>query len=172
MSNKTAVLEAVVTGGLPAGSPVNLAAAAPFDLNGTTQSIAALADISGTGGSFTNSASVSARLTINTASTNVFSGVVRDVSTASAIHLVKSGNSTQTLNGANSYHGNTTITGGTLAFGQATLPTSDSIRIATGAVLNLNFAGTNQVVGLLLSALVARNPTNISYAIKVSTLLE
>lgn len=89
MSNQTVVLESVVTGGLP----VNLASGATLDLSGTTQTIAALADI---GGVVTNSASVPATLMINTITTNFFSGAM-----GGHLAFTKSGSGTQTLNGAN-----------------------------------------------------------------------
>jgi len=92
MSNQTAVLESVVTGGLP----VNLASGATHDLSGTTQTIAALADIGGNGGVVTNSASVPATLMINTITTNFCSGAI-----GGNLALTKSGSGTQTLNGAN-----------------------------------------------------------------------
>lgn len=187
MSNKTAVLESVVTGTLPSGSPVNLASGATLDLNGTTQTIAALTDFSGNGGVVTNSASVPATLTINTTTTNTFSGAV-----GGNVALTKSGSGTQTLNGANSFSGNTTVNAGTLAFGQATLPPNATLSIAGGAALSLNFATTNQIGNLVLNGVsqmpgvynagnsapylagagsllipsaVATNPTNISYSI-------
>jgi autotransporter-associated beta strand protein len=190
MSNKTAVLEGVFTGVLPAGSPVNLASGATLDLSGTTQTIAALADISGNSGVVTNSGIASAALAINSTTTNTFSGAI-----GGNLALTKTGSGTQALNGANSYSGNTTINAGTLAFGQATLPTNATVTVSSGAVLSLNFAGTNQVTGLVLNNVsqspgvynaassapylagigslligvpVATNPTNISYSINGS----
>jgi autotransporter-associated beta strand protein len=197
MSNKTAVTETVITGVLPAGSPVNLASGATLDLSGTTQTIAALSDVSGNGGVVTNSGAAIAALVINTTATNAFSGAIRDASVANAINLTKSGSGMQTLNGANSYNGNTTISGGTLTFGQPTLPTNGTVFIASGALLNLTFIGTNPVGGLVLNGVsqpsgvynaasspayiggtgslligtpIAMNATNISYAISGNSL--
>jgi len=99
----------------------------------------------------TNSAGTTASLLINTATTNTFSGAIRDASPASAINVVKSGNGTETLNGANNFSGNTTVSGGTLAFGQATLPTNGIVTVTNGAVLSLNFTGTNRVAGIVLN---------------------
>ncbi len=190
MSNKTAVLEGVFTGVLPAGSPVNLASGATLDLSGTTQTIASLNDITGNGGAVANSGIASATLVINTTTTNTFSGAI-----GGNLALTKSGSGTQSLNGANSYSGNTTVSSGTLAFGQATLPTNATVTISSGAVLSLNFTGTNQVTGLVLNNVsqlpgvynaassapyltgtgsllipspVATNPTNISYSLNGS----
>ena len=151
MSNKTAIVTGVTTGKLPAATPVCIASTATLDLSGTSQTIASLADLGGSGGLVTNSAGTSATLTLNSASTNTFTGKIGDVSSANAISLVKSGTGMQTLNGANRYSGNTTVSGGTLAFGQATLPTNGIVTVTNGAVLSLNFTGTNRVAALVLN---------------------
>jgi autotransporter-associated beta strand protein len=145
MSNKTVVATGTVTGQLPATTPVSLASGATLDLSGTTQTIASLSDLGGSG-SVTNSAGTAATLTINTTATNTFSGPI-----GGNIGLVKSGTGMQTLNGANSYTGTTTVNGGTLALGQATLATGSTIIVTNGAVLKLNFSGTNQIAGLVLN---------------------
>ena len=192
LSNKTVVATGIVTGQLPAASPVSLASTATLDLAGTTQAIASLSDIGGSGGVVTNSSGTTASLLINITTTNTFSGAIRDAAPASAISLLKSGNGTQTLNGANNFSGNVTVNGGTLAFDQATLPTNAIVTVTNGAVLSLNFAGTNRVTGIVLNGAsqspgvynaassapylagtgslligtpVATNPTNISYSI-------
>ena len=145
MSNQSVVTRGVTTGSLPAGSPVNLAASATLDLAGTAQTIASLADLGGSGGVVTNSASP-ATFTLSAATTNTFSGAIRG-----NLNLVKSGSGTQALNGANAYSGNVTVNGGTLTFGQATLPTNATVTIAGGAILNLNFAATNRVTAIVLN---------------------
>ncbi|MEY4916586.1 MAG: hypothetical protein RL616_499, partial [Verrucomicrobiota bacterium] len=185
-SNQTVVTFGVTTGSLPASSPVSLAASATLDLTGTSQTIASLADLGGSGGAVTNS-SVAATLTLTAATTNIFTGAIRG-----SIALVKSGSGSQSLNGANTFSGNLTVNGGTLAFAQATLPTNATVTVASGAVLNLNFAGTNRMTGIILSGTnkppgvfnaansapyltgagslqigipVATNPTNISFSV-------
>ena len=192
MSNKTAVAQSTTLGKLPPASPVNLGSAGTLDLSGSLQTIASLSDLGGSGGVVTNSAGTTASLLINTTTTNTFSGPIRDGSSVNAISLTKSGSGTQTLNGANSYNGNTTVNAGTLAFGQATLPTNGIVTVTNGAVLSLNFAGTNRVAALVLNGAsqspgvystanaapylasagslfiaspVATNPTNVSYAL-------
>lgn len=192
MSNKTVLARGVTTGQLPPGSPVNLGSAGTIDLAGTTQTIAALSDINGGGGVVTNSAGTAVSLLINSTTDATFSGAILDRSSASAISLVKSGNGTQTLNGANNCSGDVAIKAGTLAFGQPTLPTNGIVSISNGAVLSLNFAGTNRVAALVLNGLnqspgvynaangapylagmgslrigvpVPTNPTNIAYSL-------
>lgn len=190
-SNQTVVPIGIITGALPATSPVFLAASAALDLSGTSQTIASLADISGSGGVVTNSGA-SATLTFNATTTNTFTGAIHG-----NLALVKSSSGTQSLNGANSYNGNTTVNGGTLAFAQATLPTNGIVTVTNGAVLSLNFTVTNRVVGIVLNGAsqssgiynaassapyiagtgslqigipVALNPTNISFALTGGTL--
>ena len=185
LSNKTAVLTGVFTGQLPPASPVNLGPAGTLDLSGTAQTVASLSDHAGSGGIVTNSAVASALLTINTTSNTTFSGPI-----GGGVNLAKSGSGTQILNGANNYTGNTTVNAGTLAFGQATLPTNGLVTVTNGAVLSLNFPDTNRVAALVLNGAsqspgvysaanaspylagtgsllipspVANHPTNISY---------
>jgi len=147
MANQKVDLPGVVTGQLPAASPVSLASGATLDLTGISQTIASLSDVTGNGGLVTNSVGV-ATLTLNSGGTNTFSG---QIASANAINLVKNGIGMQTLNGINNYSGNTTVNTGTLAFGQATLPPNATVTVAGGGVLNLNFAGTNPVSGLVLN---------------------
>ncbi|MEI6075784.1 MAG: autotransporter-associated beta strand repeat-containing protein [Verrucomicrobiota bacterium] len=107
---------APVLGNVPAGSPLSIAGGAALDLSGISQSIASLADESGTGGVVTNNANSPATLNVgnnNLLSAN-FSGTIADGSVANALSLVKTGNSTQVLSGKNNYHGTTTISNGTL----------------------------------------------------------
>lgn len=62
--------------------------------------------------------------------------------------LLKTGLGTLTLIGTNDYAGNTTLSNGTLVIQQPGLATNAIVVVATGAKLQLNFTGTNQVGGL------------------------
>lgn len=64
--------------------------------------------------------------------------------------LTKTGAGTLTLGASNTYTGSTTVSAGTLSLGAATLSDTSSVTVASGAVLNLNFAGTDQVGSLTL----------------------
>jgi fibronectin-binding autotransporter adhesin len=61
------------------------------------------------------------------------------------------------LQGTNNYSGNTTVSSGTLALGVASINTNSTVSIASGAKLQLNFAGINVVSNLVLNG-VAQAP--------------
>ena len=68
-------------------------------------------------------------------------------------NLVKTGAGTLTLAGTNNYSGSTTVSNGTLVIQQPGLAVNASVAIATGAKLQLNFSGTNQVGGLFFNSI-------------------
>jgi autotransporter-associated beta strand protein len=68
--------------------------------------------------------------------------------------LTKQNSGTLTLSGANTYTGNTTINGGTLEIVQPVIPTYSTVSVASGAVLQLDFAVTNSVTNLVLNGSV------------------
>jgi autotransporter-associated beta strand protein len=63
--------------------------------------------------------------------------------------LTKTGNGTLVLSGANTYTNSTTVSAGILELDQPSLFTNSSVSVASGASLNLNFIGTNQVSALV-----------------------
>ena len=67
--------------------------------------------------------------------------------------LTKTGSGILTLAGANTYTGHTTVNEGTLVIQQPTLSANSTVTVATGAVMELAFAGgeTNQVAALVLN---------------------
>ncbi|MEI7953881.1 MAG: autotransporter-associated beta strand repeat-containing protein [Verrucomicrobiota bacterium] len=128
-----------------------------LDLNGNNQTIAGLTDAIGWGGMdgtrcVVNTSSTAVTLTLNTNADESFAGTVggTDINgaTGNNFSLVKSGAGTQTLSGAITYSGNTTVNGGTLSLGQAN-PNNESstvsIAATAGAKLNLAFYGTDTV---------------------------
>ena len=128
-----------VGGSLSSASPVTIASGAAFDLNGNTQQIASLTGASGA--SLTNSGITDSILTISGTSNTDFGGVISNGAT-NKISLVKSGASIQTLSGANTYTGGTTINAGTLNVNaDAALGNSaGAVGISNGATLQA--AGT------------------------------
>jgi len=110
--------------------------------------------------------------------------------------LTAVGSGTTTLAGANTYTGNTTVSAGTLELVNPVLATASTVSIASGALLQLDFATTitNQVKALVLNGVsqpagvynrtttptyiagtgnllvqaIATNPTNISFSVSVT----
>jgi len=132
----------------------------------------------------------------NNNQTSIFGGVIKN--TTGKVALTKTGSGSVTLSGANSYSGNTTVSGGTLSITQATLATNSTVTVAGGAFLNLGFSSvTNTVAGLvtngvsagpgvynsttgspfitgagslLVPSTMASNPTNITASVSGNTL--
>ncbi|MGA3181292.1 MAG: autotransporter-associated beta strand repeat-containing protein, partial [Verrucomicrobiota bacterium] len=65
--------------------------------------------------------------------------------------LTKQNSGILTLAGANTYAGSTTVNGGTLEIVQAVIATNSTVTVASGAVLQLDFAATNVVTNLVLN---------------------
>jgi fibronectin-binding autotransporter adhesin len=132
---------------LPTTTPLSIASGAILDMNGVTQTVASISDITGGGGSITNSAAnLPVTLTINPASgATTFSGTISDTSAASAISVTKSGAGTQVLAGANSYRGVTTIAGGVLQLGvNNAIPSIGGLLMQSGS---LNSGGHSDNLG-------------------------
>lgn len=124
-----------------------------FDLNGKGEAVAA---INGTGGTIQNgSASTTATLYVGGgpagSSTGTYSGAITDGS--GTLKLTKEGTGTQTLTGALSYTGNTTVNGGTLSLASASLSDASTVVIATGATLDLAHASTDTIAALTLGGI-------------------
>ena len=64
--------------------------------------------------------------------------------------LTKQGIGTLTLSATNTYSGPTIVNGGTLSISQPMLAANAPVNIASNAILNLNFTGSNTVVSLAL----------------------
>ena len=64
--------------------------------------------------------------------------------------LTKSGAYTLTLTNQNTYTGATVVQAGTLSISKASLAVSNDVRITSGAILNLNFSGTNTISGFYI----------------------
>ncbi|MBU6326596.1 MAG: autotransporter-associated beta strand repeat-containing protein, partial [Verrucomicrobia bacterium] len=137
-----------------------------LDLNGNNQTIAGLADSLGFGGndagarSVVNTSGTAVTLTLSTPANQSFSGTIggADINgtTGNNLALVKSGTGTQTLSGANSYSGDTTVTGGILSLGQVNSnneASTVSITASAGAQLDLAFAGTDTVDSLFINGI-------------------
>ena len=92
-------------------------------------------------------------VTLNGAATLDANGghIYIDGAISGAGSIVKVGPSGATLSVSNSYTGNTTVNVGILNLLQPTLDSGSTVTIASNAVLNLNYVGTNTVAALVLN---------------------
>jgi autotransporter-associated beta strand protein/T5SS/PEP-CTERM-associated repeat protein len=68
--------------------------------------------------------------------------------------LTKLGTGTLTLSGANTYEGNTVVSAGTLSSTTASFGDFSSINILSGAILDLNFVGSDVIAGLYFNGVL------------------
>ena len=99
-------------GKLPSTTAVSIAAGATLDLDGSSQTIVGLSNVSGAGGTVTSSAGGAMTLTLAPTTTTTFSGVIQNGS--GTLGLTIAGAGTQALTSANTYGGSTTVLSGTL----------------------------------------------------------
>jgi len=141
---------------------------AELHLNGFHQQLAGLTNITRnlrTQRIVNSNISAPVTLTINNSSNHTFSGSLGSSASGSVsgsampgstngnnFGLTKSGPGTFTLTGANSYSGHTTVSGGTLSLGTNNTgnDASSVIIAASGAMLRLNFTGTDTVAKLII----------------------
>ena len=132
-----------------------------LNLNGKNQTLAGITNIPR--GSLRNqrvinpSGSIAATLTINNTADYEFSGQLGgsggslSTGTGNNFSLVKSGSGILYLSrsAGNTYTNNTTVNGGTLRIRTASFFTNSTVSVAAGAVLQLDFAGTDNVAGFV-----------------------
>jgi autotransporter-associated beta strand protein len=83
----------------------------------------------------------------NNNATTTFSGALTNGGS-----FIKVGSGTLTLSGVTTLPGNTTVNGGTLSFSQAPFGSNSTVKVAGGAVLNLNYSGSTTIQGLVLNS--------------------
>jgi len=154
----TASIKLGITNALPTTTGVIVGTktaigASRLDMNGFDQQVAYLADgANATVGStknlsIVNNGSQASTLTIGGAVTpgKAFGGVIG--TGAAAINVVKTGVNTQSLAGANTYTGSTTIQQGTLALTGAGSLASPTITVASGATFDVSAVSGGSTLG-------------------------
>jgi len=115
-----------------------------FDINASNETIAGLNNISGAGGTATNSGA-SATLTLGGSGNYSFGGVIT-ATTLANLSLTMNGAGTQTLTGSSTYQGATTVNSGTLKLDFSASGAAPSNIISSSSPLTLG-GGTLQIVG-------------------------
>ncbi|MBL9182202.1 MAG: autotransporter-associated beta strand repeat-containing protein [Verrucomicrobiaceae bacterium] len=128
---------------LPTTTTLTTTSNGVLDLNGQNQTVGTLTNpgtpatgVNSTSGFITNAATTVNTLTVGNGVTSNFtySGVIQH-----NVALTKTGTATMTLNNANTYTGNTVITGGTLALGQnGSINDSPVINIGSSTILDVS----------------------------------
>ena len=135
------------TANLTLGTGASQEDVAAFDLAGFNQTVNGLIGTSGGHAdsyrTVTNSVTGTSTLTVgNGNGSGTFNGQIMDGGAGKILALIKTGSGTQTLNGANTYMGNTTINGGTLKLTTSgTLANTPRIGIASNATFDVSAAG-------------------------------
>ena len=130
-------------GSLPSATALSIAAGATFDLGGSSQTVASLADYNGGGGKVINNGTAAATLTLAPVSgSTTFSGTIKDGTGTVALTLDGAG--TQVFAGSDTYSGLTTIIGGTLQIGAggSTGAIKNSSGVVDDGTLAFNRSGT------------------------------
>jgi autotransporter-associated beta strand protein len=136
---------------LPSQTALRIAASGTLNLNGISQTVASLSDHAGAGGTIRNTSGGAATFTTGTDGTDQsFSGTISDLA-ATPLSFSKQGTGTQTLSGAGiSYHGTTTVAGGTLRledttnFGQGKLA-APTVQLANNATIEFDLSSGNSL---------------------------
>jgi autotransporter-associated beta strand protein len=116
-----------------------------IDLNvgGSTGNIASDAGLLTLTGNIATTTVATRNLRLDGAGNGLASGVISNG--AGTLTVTKDGPGTWTLSGANSYTGNTAVTGGTLSVAQAVLADAATVNVDASAVLDLTHASTDTV---------------------------
>ncbi|MDI1255396.1 MAG: YDG domain-containing protein, partial [Flavobacterium sp.] len=154
-SANSGVVKLGIANALPVATNVTMANSSGnggiLDLNGFNQTVASLTNGVG-GGSIRNNGASDATLTIDGTTSTTFGLIIAD-GTTNKTGLGKSGSSTLTLTGANTYTGTTIITNGTLQLGAAgVIANTNPINLNGGNLKTGATLGFSEVVGTLTLA--------------------
>lgn len=135
---------------------LGVSGASTLDLNGFNQTLAQIKrnvpdQTTGTShaATITNTSTAPSVLTIDGSVNHSFSGTINNGT--GGISLIKKGSSTLTLNGAQTYTGDTTVEAGTLSINNAFMADGSAVRFVTGATLNLTHSATDKVDKLFIN---------------------
>jgi autotransporter-associated beta strand protein len=145
------IVRLVADNGMQPGIEFRMAVSNPgvFDLNGNDQSLGQLKRWAGFAATVTNSSADASTLTIQSTADHTFSGVIENGSGGGTISLVKSGPHTLTLSGANTYTGNTAVSGGTLNVTGALGASSVNVASVSTLTGDGSIAGNVSLSGIL-----------------------
>lgn len=132
-----------VTGISDDGTQVGISNTYPFVLKENTQLVFGAVDRELT-------------LTGSNAGNNTIASVIGDSAAGSEVTVRKSGEGRWILTGVNTYTGETIVEDGILSITNAYLDDDSTVRVAGGAALNLNFAGTDVIDELFLDGVGAQ----------------
>jgi autotransporter-associated beta strand protein len=134
---------------LPTTTSLNLGGtdgSGTLKLNGRSQTVAGLTtNVTTTTNKIVNGSATAGALTVNSSTANAFAGILGgDGTDENLFSLTKSGSSTLTLSGTNTYSGDTTVSEGSLTLNNPNANNeSSTVNIAaSGATLALNFDET------------------------------
>jgi fibronectin-binding autotransporter adhesin len=147
------ILALTANGSIAASSGINLASSrASFEIS--TAGTVTIKDLSGVAGASIDLGPAS--LTVGTANSTTFAGVI--FGPASINGLTKQGSGTLTLTGANNYFGPTTINAGTLAIGAGgSIASSNVVTLSGSAALDISTGGNQRIASLTGGPITAVN---------------
>ena len=142
---------------IPVTNDISISAGGTLDLYGKSNTIASL-----NGAGIVTNSGIAATLIISGTSNSIYSGTIIDGT--GVVSITKSGTSTLTLSGANTYTGNTTLSAGALKLGaNNVLPNASSFVFNGGTFYNNGFSDTTGVLSITkTSSIILDTTTNSS----------
>ncbi len=157
---------------LPTTTALTIASGATFDLNGSSQQVVSLGNISGGGGTVTNSSAGTPVLTLAPTGTTTFGGTIANGSGGGVTSLTINGSGTQILTGASTFSGATNVNAGTLQVGNSLALQNSTVTLNetngltfTAGLGTATFGGLAGSGNLALQDLASPTPAAISLSV-------